>query len=424
MLAAVIPTRPPARWLTQRQLFAQQKYILVRVDFIILASPLSETAYQLAENSGDLAGSIEAQNDLVSTAFGLGIIDITSTIPTDLNNESAANDDAGKFGLILAAVSQLVENLNAGGGQAPTAAETTSLIAKLVIDTKGDNSRSDVIDDIDGVDDDAGTKVDISRAISNFEDGAGNNNDGVANANAGAAGSATGEGSVKGNLAIIKISHYDGTDPTPSVEDYIDAGVNGVTSANLTAINALIDPAIIADTDTTVEIQAIVDDANAAASPTYINTVVTASASGVADGVSTASITVTLADTNGNLLTSSGGVVVISGSGSSTISSVTDNSNGSYSATATNTTAQSVTYSATLDGVTISSTADTIFTAAFSIDAIANTSVVENSVFTGPTPSISGNPVGALTYTLGGNDAADFTINSATGVISMIARDF
>ena len=31
---------------------------------------------------------------------------------------------------------------------------------------------------------------------------------------------------------------------------------------------------------------------------------------------------------------------------------------------------------------------------------------------------------GTVTYTLGGNDAADFTINGSTGVVSMIARDY
>jgi hypothetical protein len=33
-------------------------------------------------------------------------------------------------------------------------------------------------------------------------------------------------------------------------------------------------------------------------------------------------------------------------------------------------------------------------------------------------------PIGKLTYTLGGADAADFSIDSSTGIISMVARDF
>jgi hypothetical protein len=40
-------------------------------------------------------------------------------------------------------------------------------------------------------------------------------------------------------------------------------------------------------------------------------------------------------------------------------------------------------------------------------------------------PSLSGNtPIGRLIYTLGGADAAGFSIDSSTGIISMVARDF
>ncbi|WP_109832666.1 cadherin domain-containing protein [Reichenbachiella versicolor] len=62
--------------------------------------------------------------------------------------------------------------------------------------------------------------------------------------------------------------------------------------------------------------------------------------------------------------------------------------------------------------------------ATFTIDAIANTNVNENNTYTSVTPSITGTPIGTVTYSLGGTDAADFTINSATGVVSMVARDF
>ncbi len=52
------------------------------------------------------------------------------------------------------------------------------------------------------------------------------------------------------------------------------------------------------------------------------------------------------------------------------------------------------------------------------------TVAAENIAFTVSTPVITGTPIGTLTYTLGGADAADFTIDSRSGVISMIARDF
>jgi hypothetical protein len=50
--------------------------------------------------------------------------------------------------------------------------------------------------------------------------------------------------------------------------------------------------------------------------------------------------------------------------------------------------------------------------------------VIENNVFTSVNPATINVPPSTITYTLGGNDAADFTINSSTGVVSMVARDF
>jgi hypothetical protein len=44
--------------------------------------------------------------------------------------------------------------------------------------------------------------------------------------------------------------------------------------------------------------------------------------------------------------------------------------------------------------------------------------------YTSVTPNITGTPIGNVTYTLGGADAADFTIDANTGVVSMVARDY
>ena len=68
---------------------------------------------------------------------------------------------------------------------------------------------------------------------------------------------------------------------------------------------------------------------------------------------------------------------------------------------------------------------DVTESATFNINAIANANVNENTTYTSVTPSLSGDaPIGTVTYTLGGADAADLTINSSTGVVSMVARDF
>ena len=62
---------------------------------------------------------------------------------------------------------------------------------------------------------------------------------------------------------------------------------------------------------------------------------------------------------------------------------------------------------------------------AFTIDAIADARVEENAVYTSVTPSLSGDaPVGTVIYSLGGADASSFTVNGATGVVSMIGRNF
>ncbi|CAC9535367.1 Cadherin domain protein [uncultured Gammaproteobacteria bacterium] len=68
---------------------------------------------------------------------------------------------------------------------------------------------------------------------------------------------------------------------------------------------------------------------------------------------------------------------------------------------------------------------DAAETATFTINPIADARITENTAFTGSRPSLSGDtPIGKLTYTLGGADAADFSIDSSTGIISMVARDF
>ena len=63
--------------------------------------------------------------------------------------------------------------------------------------------------------------------------------------------------------------------------------------------------------------------------------------------------------------------------------------------------------------------------AAFTITPIADVTLQENSVYTSVTPVLSGDePKGTVTWTLGGADAAGFSINGSTGVVTMIARDF
>ena len=63
-------------------------------------------------------------------------------------------------------------------------------------------------------------------------------------------------------------------------------------------------------------------------------------------------------------------------------------------------------------------------TVAFTIDPIEDVTLPENTVYTSVAPVLSGDVKGAVTWTLGGTDAEAFSIDSSTGVVTMIARDF
>ncbi|SMN17479.1 hypothetical protein CRYPA_1949 [uncultured Candidatus Thioglobus sp.] len=138
----------------------------------LFASPISEISFRLADtNGGDLttiAAAITTQNAQTATAFGLDGVDITSIIPTDINTTAAANDAAGKFGTVLAAISQMQENSATDGGQTPSTAEYNVLIAQLVADMADG--------DIDGIADNNGNIININQAINNFKTGTGVNN--------------------------------------------------------------------------------------------------------------------------------------------------------------------------------------------------------------------------------------------------------
>ena len=223
-------------------------------DLAIFASPLSEVAYRLSDTSaGDfavIASAIETQNDNVATAFGLGNIDIITTTPTNINTIVASNDNSGQFAVILAAISQMSENAND--------ASPDATITALVNDMNGTDGSN--VGTIEGR-----NAVDVLTAIDNFETngGANNSSNGTGSGNIAAVSSATGVGSIKDNLAIAKISLYDGTNSAPTLQDYIDVGVSGVSAGNLAQINLRVATATQADSDTTAEIQALVTVANA-----------------------------------------------------------------------------------------------------------------------------------------------------------------
>ena len=66
---------------------------------------------------------------------------------------------------------------------------------------------------------------------------------------------------------------------------------------------------------------------------------------------------------------------------------------------------------------------DVTESATFTIAGLVNAEIQENTPYTG-TPTITGTPVGTVTWALAGADTASFTIDTTTGVVSMTARDY
>jgi hypothetical protein len=139
--------------------------------------------------------------------------------------------------------------------------------------------------------------VDLLVAIDNFKTGA-------RGENTGEAGSAKGEDSVRGKLAIVKISLYDGNNNMPTVKDYTAyADVTGVN--NLVEVSLKIAAATQADSDTRSEIQTLVNDAPGLAAAK--KSTLEASSYGVnTNDTTTSTITMQAKDANGNNLTTGG----------------------------------------------------------------------------------------------------------------------
>ncbi len=95
--------------------------------------------------------------------------------------------------------------------------------------------------------------------------------------------------------------------------------------------------------------------------PTNENTTIEASESANMNGTSTSTITVQIADSDGNLFTESAGTVALATTGMATLSDVTDNGDGTYTATITSSTEETTTVSGTLGGTAITDTAEVNF---------------------------------------------------------------
>jgi len=99
-------------------------------------------------------------------------------------------------------------------------------------------------------------------------------------------------------------------------------------------------------------------------------TIDAAPASIEADGVTISTITVQAKDTDDNNFTESAGAVLLSTTSSATLSAVTDNNNGTYTATVTNTVAEAVTITGTIAGNAITDDATVTFTTSIVLETL------------------------------------------------------
>ena len=120
----------------------------------------------------------------------------------------------------------------------------------------------------------------------------------------------------------------------------------------------------------------------------------------VANGTSTSTITVQAKDASGTNLTTSGGTVTLTAT-RGTLSAVTDNGNGTYTATLTSsTTTGTATISGTINGAALASTATVTFTST--------------------TPTLTQGPPTSATVASGAGFNGQLTVTNATGTVTYV----
>ena len=118
------------------------------------------------------------------------------------------------------------------------------------------------------------------------------------------------------------------------------------------------------DTGTgTADLTFVADNANPSAGNVATTVVVDKDSNVEANGTEQVTVTVTLADANGNRITAGGENIVVSATGDAVVSNVTDNGDGTYTATITNNSAETVTVNASIDGTQVTDDATIAFVA-------------------------------------------------------------
>ena len=372
-------------------------------------NPLTTIAAQKAGLAADGSGSltdtaaVTNANAAVAAAFGLTDLIGTTAVATNGGNFNATDglSEGEKIGAILAALSGADQNNNDN-----SQATINTLVANLTASGTG------------------GTLTLNSQALDLVISGA-NMVDAIASGG-GSALTAVGStltGSTANDTvtAVAKIASYAeaNTNTAPSVADYAAAGVTGVTSANLTQVNARVDGVDKATADTTPEIQLFVAPAapgfDVVASDDTINA---AEVSSVITGTSEAGATVAL--NIGGIRTAT--VTGTTWSYALTADDIIAMSEGAETLSATQTDAAGNTSAVGTRDIIIDTTAPTI-TSSTTATAINENSSASQVIYAATSTDTTDYVAGSTTYSLkAGSDAAAFSINASTGAVSLTAN--
>ncbi len=242
------------------------------------------------------------------------------------------------------------------------------------------------------------------------------------------------------NLAQLTFTSSNWNIPQTITVTGVDDTALGEDTAIITiAINdSSSDDSFDALSDKTVNVTLSDDDISNSVTGTNISS---SDGRAISNGVDTETITLQLKNDVGDNLAIAGVDITFYATGSAILSNTTTvtDANGVATITVSNTVEEVVSITSTGDFDNNGGTAQiavnngaplsVVFSSAGSkiylLEPITNTNINENTAYTSVTPALSGaTPIGTVTYTLGGNDAADFTIDGTTGIVSMIARDY
>ncbi len=101
-------------------------------DVVMSLTPLTEIAYQLANQDDDLS-DIQKFNKDIALQFGLGAIDIGTVLPANLSLITATHDAQGYYGTVLSILSQLQKD----DGNLSTATEVIDAIKEDLMENNG-----------------------------------------------------------------------------------------------------------------------------------------------------------------------------------------------------------------------------------------------------------------------------------------------